>query len=684
MSILRGKKEKRKSLVTQLLGIMLGTIVATSAFVSLMGGMGNREIIAEKSQQTLKNNALITASQLDSEMSKIETSVAILADGVVDKLEWNAFSTSKTNANILTESLRQMALDCAKNTDGAVTYYVRFNPQYAHPTAGLYSQLNDRGEYQQKVPTDFSQYAKDDPEVSWYYTPVEAGKPVWMSPYYNEDVGNFVVSYIIPVFYEGESVGVVGMDISLEPFRQLIDAMKTDKEEAFFLTAENTTLFCDSAEDGSTFSHFFEGDSGYTSVGGTTYVYNILKNGFKIVISTSDYNINKDSMLATIKLIFASLAGILLGSIVGSVFITKLIRPLREVTKEVNQLGDYDLTMKSEKTTQLCRIKNEVGQIANAVNNLRMGLLETVEELVNASSVLSATSEELVYSTTNTTGLMDSINTACMGIAEGAGAQAESTTLAGGAVREMGELIDKTREMLRNLETVSAQVKNYTNLAGEKLKNVKESNVQVAEVTDEITKSISSTSLSADKIKKAADMITEIASQTSLLSLNASIEAARAGDAGRGFAVVAGEIQKLSDESNKAAIEICKIINELVSNSNQSVHDIQAAKEITNQQTIKLDEAIDEFMRAREGIERNIEEINHVGEATESLDTVKLTVYDTVSELSAVAEENAASTQETASSITMAREVVAQIDEKAKEVAATAVRLGEGASKWRM
>ena len=182
--------------------------------------------------------------------------------------------------------------------------------------------------------------------------------------------------------------------------------------------------------------------------------------------------------------------------------------------------------------------------------------------------------------------------------------------------------------------------------------------------------------------KQIIDLINEISSQTNLLSLNASIEAARAGEAGRGFAVVATEISDLSEKSNMAAVEIQTIIEELVTNSEHSVSKIKIAKEITGNQTELLEEAIREFSTAKGGLDESIRGITDVGEATDRIDSSKETVYEAVYGLAEIAEANVASTQETAESISLAKECAGDVDSKARELSKTAARLSEEAAKW--
>ena len=675
-------KERSGSLRRQLLIITLINIVVIAAIVGIIAVVSSDRLVHEKSEQSLKNKVIVTADQLNGEMSRVETSVAILADAVMDDLDWEAFKSGDAAVDELTEKVRQTAIDCAKNTTGAITYYVRYNPDFAYPTSGIFAQLNASGDYDQLTPTDFTEFDKNDTAVSWYYTPVNNGKPIWMSPYYNSNIDVYMISYVIPLFCNGESVGIVGMDISLENINGIVGQLNSGSEKAFLLTMENTTLNHPSMEDGSDFGISLDGNDGYVTQGDQVYAFTSLRNGFKVVLSTDRKTVNAESVSLRNKLILGSIIGILFGIVFGLISITKLIGPLRSVTDIVDQMGQLNLQVDEKETERLCRKNNEIGQIARAVRNLKTRLADVVVNLTESAYTLEQTVGELTANTTRTIDIMDTIDSACRDIAQGAMTQAESTNEASVSFEEMSSLITESKSRIDGIRDVSGDVKNSTYSAGDGLKKLQQSNLEVTRVTEEIAEVISETSISADKIRDAADLITNIAGQTNLLSLNASIEAARAGEAGRGFAVVATEISDLSEKSNKAASEIQSIIEELVSNSEQSVSKIRIAREMTEQQTNLLNEAIEEFSTARGGLDESIQGITDIGDTTDRIDSSKQTVYDAVHGLASIAEANATSTRETASSISAAKECASDVDMKARELSKTAARLSEEASKW--
>ena len=405
---------------------------------------------------------------------------------------------------------------------------------------------------------------------------------------------------------------------------------------------------------------------------------------YVIVISADKKDITSCVNIIIVKSVAFSLISmfIILGA---AVFIsTKVMKQLDEVTEVVQQLGRLELNGNDEKVEELCNRKSEIGDIAKAVRDLRDTLRRTVTNLKDNSTKLASYSKELTNHSANVSESMGNIDGACTDIAEGATSQADSTEEAIVATSKMGTLIDSSIAAVDELKVVSNEMKEATDIASDKLSEVGESNKKVIDVTQKIKVSISETSESAESIHQAANVITDIASQTTLLALNASIEAARAGEAGRGFSVVASEISQLAEQSNQAAVEIQEIINNLIDNSNQSVEDIQDAKSIIEEQTEHLKDVIDRFEVAKDGIERSLKEIENVKDSTFELDSSKNRMIDIIQGLSAISQQNAASTEETSAAVTQTKNVIEGVSERAAEVSNVASILEEDANKWKL
>ena len=164
---------------------------------------------------------------------------------------------------------------------------------------------------------------------------------------------------------------------------------------------------------------------------------------------------------------------------------------------------------------------------------------------------------------------------------------------------------------------------------------------------DAVTKQIDRMNSSVQSIEKAITLISDIADETELLSLNASIEAARAGDAGRGFAVVADQIKKLADQSNVSAKDIGIIIKEVMDVSLETASIMQKVYDAMNLQQLKLDETKAQSTQVSDGVDKSIEGISNISVKVDSLRESSHEIKDSVVTLADISEKTATTAEST-------------------------------------
>lgn len=273
-----------------------------------------------------------------------------------------------------------------------------------------------------------------------------------------------------------------------------------------------------------------------------------------------------------------------------------------------------------------------------------------MREIAGVTATIEQTIERLgdvfqsVEDTTN------GVNDAIADMAQGAMTQAESTEDATKHVSEMGDNIHTTTNYVESLNKQAGEMAISSKEALETIQALGQINIQTREQIEIIYKQTGTTNESVQKIKQATELINSIAEETNLLSLNASIEAARAGEAGRGFAVVADQISKLADQSSESAHQIEEVVRTLLENSDKEVEIMSRVKEVIGQESSELERTQQIFASVYEGIGASIDAVRNIAEKAESLDTSRANVIDIVSTLSSIAEENAASTEQTSAS----------------------------------
>lgn len=388
-----------------------------------------------------------------------------------------------------------------------------------------------------------------------------------------------------------------------------------------------------------------------------------------IIVITAD----EDEALASLNsmLLNCIIGGILvliIWGIIDFIFAMRIVKPIQKTTDMVSKLADLDFTDKDGMQEKINKRKDETGIMGRAIGVLRDELTDALKEITNQSMRLRDASGAMNNSASETSQAVEQVELAISEIAQGATSQAQETQSATENVIIMGSMIEETNAEVESLRDNARVMRS----AGEKamgiLAELNKINQKTKEAIEEIYEQTNTTNVSALKIKEATDMITDIAEETNLLSLNASIEAARAGEQGRGFAVVAAQIQKLSEQSNESARQIAEIINLLITDSERTVETMEEVKEVISKQNEYVTSTESAFKDVKVGIDKSIESVRVISGKTRELNESRIKVVDIVQDLTAIAEENAASTQETSASAAEVGAIMGNISENAKHL----------------
>lgn len=307
--------------------------------------------------------------------------------------------------------------------------------------------------------------------------------------------------------------------------------------------------------------------------------------------------------------------------------------------------------------------------IAKATQNLADTVSEAVRLIKEKNSKLLDTSGTLRMGVSTTNNSVDEVERAMGEIAGSATQQAADTQQTAESIVHIGENIVKTMEETEALSRYADNIRETSEAMRNTIRALSEVNNNTEQAMDEISAQVLSTNESVIKIKDAAQLITSIAEETNLLSLNAAIEAARAGEQGRGFAVVADQIQKLSEQSNDSTKYIDDIVNNLMRESNKTVAFMNETKDVILEQSRQLSYTEEQFSGIYNDIEVIKQAVTAIYDMVRSVDEERLTVVDVVRNLSAIAEGNAAGTEETLASAELVKEMVKNISDVSEQLA---------------
>lgn len=563
--------------------ILAGICICALLLSVVIGGMSirntSRMADADASDQ-LRMECENTAQAIDATIARIEQSVntlSMIAENNLDDLQ--RFQTDKAYVDEYNGKLLPLALQFANNTEGALSCYVRYNPEFTEPTSGIfYSKTDQDSEFESVVPTDFSMYDPSDvSHVGWYYIPIQNGAPTWMDPYLNSNINVYMISYVVPLFKDGVSVGIIGMDIDFKVIEDTVLGKGIyDTGYAFMTNAADQVVIHPQLEFNTDLSSNYkelcavlddpskEGTVGVYQYDGVekNMSYQTLDNGMKFVLTTPVTEIRTASRELAAQIIEISLTGIIMAAVVGIFISARISKPIKQITGIVSKTAELDFTH-NPASDKLSARKDETGEMAHAVRDMRKRLRDMVRSIEESGDHLSENIASL-------TEAADTVDQMCQTNSEIVGQLAAKTQEASSATETIAENIGGVKNNIGNIHELSGKgfelSDEILNRAGNLKHSTESASVRTREIYEKVrtkTQTAFEKAKSVERINQLTNGIMDISENTSLLALNASIEAARAGEAGRGFAVVATQISSLGAETTTMVNNIDSIVGDV-------------------------------------------------------------------------------------------------------------------------
>ncbi len=475
------------------------------------------------------------------------------------------------------------------------------------------------------------------------------------------DVGYGKEGYGYMVDGNGTAIAHSNIELVLNRFNP-IEAAKDDNSLESLAKALHEIL---DSDEGVTSYSYNGGEQyvGYSKIKGTDWTFVLVASRSEILSSIPLLR-NTIFIIASIVLAFSiGLTYIIGNSITGPIIKTVAF------AKNVSELN-----LSENIPNKFLRKQDEVGTLANALQAIISGVRNIIFEINNSTDLLSASSEELTATASQSANAAQEVAKTVEEIADGASQQAKHTEDGFMKANHLGQTIDNVQMYIKDVNTSSRQVTQVVEEGLVEVSNLDNITNESIEAINEIYNVVIKTNESSDKIGEASNVIKSIAAQTNLLSLNAAIEAARAGDAGKGFAVVADEIRKLAEQSESSTKVINDIVFELQKNISDAVETMKRVTDISREQANSVINSKDKYHLIAKTMEDSITAVTKLNDSGEAMIRVRKDILEVLENLSAIAEENAAASEE-ASAAT--EEQTASIE----EIAGASDSLAELASK---
>ncbi|MDF2483978.1 MAG: methyl-accepting chemotaxis sensory transducer [Herbinix sp.] len=379
--------------------------------------------------------------------------------------------------------------------------------------------------------------------------------------------------------------------------------------------------------------------------------------------------------ITLIVVLLASIIAISLGSYMAFGF-SDSIHKINDVLHKT-EAGDLTCYTKIKRKDEFRILSKSINDVINSMLKLIRKMAGTSKTVSQSALMVSDSSTILVNATKN---ISDAVSDIEQGVSQQA-VDAES------CLHQMADLAEKINELYsstHNIEQIASNTKDIVGGGMEIVENLSHKAKDTTDVTRTVIIDIESLAKESAAIAGIIGTINEIASQTNLLSLNASIEAARAGQYGRGFSVVAEEIRKLADQSLKASSEIGKIILKIEQQTKKTVSSARYAESIVLSQEEALVKTVDAFTDINKHVEKLTNNLNRIADGVEGIEQAKDDTLRAIESISATAEETAAAAEQLSVTADKQLEEVHKLNDVVQQLSNDALVLEESVSVFKV
>lgn len=562
------------------------------------------------------------------------------------------------------------ALEITKNTskeniDNIITTFGKHNKDLLN----VYFGLEDSSFYQSNKDAELPK-GYDPTKRDWYKTAKKTKKTYVTDPYWDVLTNQMCGSIATPVKFGKKTVGVLGVDLTLDTATKIVSDMKYDDGVYGFLTDGSDNFVWhpnkqfhptkDTAQNiikkipalkpivekpnSSIIEH-----TDYNNTNMFTAISSVKGSNWKVGVSTPTSNSQKAISSLMRVTIYISLVVLVVVILVMLFVVNKLVGPIKKLVKIISDLADGDLSNKISTTKRA----DEVGILQNSIVKLHNNISDTIG---NANYILNDLSKgnlqvsdmtklpgsfndlsklinelkSLIYNIiVKVKKASEEITTGSQELSAAADALANNSSIQANSIQSLQTHVSGISEGIHQNSENCELVENNINSLFDKIKQGSNEMETLYSAVDDVEKMSSG-------IQDIVEAINSISFQTNLLALNASVEAAHAGELGTGFAVVANEVRDLAYKSAQEANKTQNLVNECIQK-------IKEAKTHADSTSECLNQIVDNSSQISKAFKQ-------IATATREQDSMQTGITEELNKISIGVESNTATAEETAAS----------------------------------
>lgn len=439
---------------------------------------------------------------------------------------------------------------------------------------------------------------------------------------------------------------------------------------AAFITQDNTELYADgtSAKNGMfTAAAFYQAavlsqDSGmeYVTYNGEDYlfVYSPITNQSAMICALIPQStiLAQAANIKTVAMILVIVA-VIIATLLGCILSGHINHNIYHILKQLKKVsaGDLTIQLKTKSRDEFKLLADGVNSMTDSMKTLITNVTDAGNSLTRAAGQVSASSETFMTTAADIQGAILEIENGVTQLDENSA----------DCLAQMDTLSGKISDVTRDTDTITALTQSTGSSISTGISSMDvltDSARKTSEITDHVISSIEALSDKSRSIVGIVESINSIARQTNLLSLNASIEAARAGDAGRGFAVVAEQIRQLADQSAASAGEIQKIIDDIIKNTKEVVAIAGEAETTVEYQEQAVARTTESFLSMDQQIHALLDSVAKISDNMRNMENARNTTLNAIEGISAISAETAAGSSNVNTTVNAQRQAITTLD----------------------
>lgn len=357
---------------------MLCVILAALVIVTLLSAIFIRRTESHKSDQLLLMLCESGERSLDYYFDSVQNSVLKVKSFAEEDLD----GTEDEQLEKHMENTRKYFGMMASKTKGILTYYYRIDPSVSSSVKGFwYTDLTGNGFEEHEV-TDITQYdVEDTSKLVWFTVPKHEGNPIWLPPYITDNLDVRVISYDAPVYWKGQFIGVVGIEVDYSTMADEVNGIRLYDSGYAFLSDADGKIFYHPYIDVTDMPSVTAYEVPYSTNDTSTFVrytYNgeekeavwkTLSNGMRLTVTVPVSETKGDWQGLVLNITIGAVVVLMVASLFLMLYTRRITRPLEQLTEAAEKVdkGNYDFILSYDKDDELGRLTRSFKNLSDNV-----------------------------------------------------------------------------------------------------------------------------------------------------------------------------------------------------------------------------------------------------------------------------------------------------------------------------